>query len=91
MQKKAGQNIMRLLNKMIEISIKDLLFRAPNVNIFRDPRWGRGHETYGEDPCLTATLGKAYVEGLQGNGETMKAAACAKHFAVHSGPEAITS
>lgn len=64
---------------------KGLTFWAPNVNIFRDPRWGRGHETYGEDPCLTATLGKAYVEGLQGNGETMKAAACAKHFAVHSG------
>ena len=68
---------------------KGLTFWAPNVNIFRDPRWGRGHETYGEDPCLTATLGKAYVEGLQGNGETMKAAACAKHFAVHSGPEAL--
>lgn len=45
---------------------KGLTFWAPNVNIFRDPRWGRGHETYGEDPCLTATLGKAYVEGLQG-------------------------
>ena len=68
---------------------KGLTFWAPNINIFRDPRWGRGHETYGEDPYLTATLGKAYVEGLQGNGETMKAAACAKHYAVHSGPEAL--
>ena len=62
---------------------------SPNVNIFRDPRWGRGHETYGEDPYLTSCLGKAFVRGLQGNGETMKTAACAKHFAVHSGPEAI--
>lgn len=66
---------------------KGLTFWAPNVNIFRDPRWGRGHETYGEDPFLTAEMGKAYVRGLQGDGETMKAAACAKHFAVHSGPE----
>ncbi len=68
---------------------KGLTFWAPNVNIFRDPRWGRGHETYGEDPYLTSALGKAYVEGLQGNSETMKAAACAKHYAVHSGPEAL--
>ena len=68
---------------------KGLTFWSPNINIFRDPRWGRGHETYGEDPYLTARLGKAYVRGLQGDGETMKAAACAKHFAVHSGPEAI--
>lgn len=68
---------------------KGLTFWAPNVNIFRDPRWGRGHETYGEDPCLTRRLGIAYVKGLQGDGKTMKAAACAKHFAVHSGPEAI--
>lgn len=67
---------------------KGLTFWAPNVNIFRDPRWGRGHETYGEDPYLTATLGKAYVRGLQGKHEKyLKAAACAKHFAVHSGPE----
>ncbi|MBQ3270956.1 MAG: glycoside hydrolase family 3 C-terminal domain-containing protein, partial [Clostridia bacterium] len=58
-------------------------------NIFRDPRWGRGHETYGEDPLLTAELGVSYVKGLQGEGETMKSAACAKHFAVHSGPEAL--
>ena len=62
---------------------------SPNVNIFRDPRWGRGHETYGEDPYLTARLGTAFVRGLQGRGETLKVAACAKHFAVHSGPEAL--
>lgn len=68
---------------------KGLTFWSPNVNIFRDPRWGRGHETYGEDPYLTKELGVAFVKALQGNGETMKAAACAKHFAVHSGPEAI--
>lgn len=68
---------------------KGLTFWSPNVNIFRDPRWGRGHETYGEDPCLTSRLGKAYVRGLQGDGGTMKAAACAKHFAVHSGPESL--
>lgn len=68
---------------------KGLTFWAPNVNIFRDPRWGRGHETYGEDPYLTGRLGVAYVKGLQGNGDTMKAAACAKHYAVHSGPEAV--
>ena len=68
---------------------KGLTFWSPNVNIFRDPRWGRGHGTYGEDPYLTSRLGVAFVEGLQGDGETLKAAACAKHFAVHSGPEAI--
>ncbi len=68
---------------------KGLTFWGPNVNIFRDPRWGRGHETYGEDPYLTGRLGVAFVKGLQGDGETMKAAACAKHFAVHSGPEAL--
>lgn len=68
---------------------KGLTFWSPNVNIFRDPRWGRGQETYGEDPYLSGRLGVAYVKGLQGNGETMKAAACVKHFAVHSGPEAL--
>lgn len=69
---------------------KGLTFWSPNVNIFRDPRWGRGQETYGEDPYLTSRLGVAYVEGLQGDGEdVMKSAACAKHFAVHSGPEAV--
>lgn len=62
---------------------------SPNINIFRDPRWGRGQETYGEDPCLTARLGCAFVRGLQGKGGTLKTAACAKHFAVHSGPEAL--
>ena len=68
---------------------KGLTFWSPNVNIFRDPRWGRGHETYGEDPFLTSRMGEAYVKGLQGDGDTMKAAACAKHFAVHSGPEVL--
>ena len=67
---------------------KGLTLWAPNINIFRDPRWGRGHETFGEDPYLTAENGKAYVSGLQGDGKVLKAAACAKHFAVHSGPEA---
>lgn len=66
---------------------KGLTFWSPNVNIFRDPRWGRGHETYGEDPFLSARLGVAFIKGLQGEGEILKAAACAKHFAVHSGPE----
>ncbi len=65
-----------------------LTFWAPNVNIFRDPRWGRGMETYGEDPYLTGTMGSAYVKGIQGDDPFyLKAAACAKHFAVHSGPE----
>lgn len=67
---------------------KGLTLWAPNVNIFRDPRWGRGHETYGEDPYLTSRLGVEYVRGLQGDGKYLKTAACAKHFAVHSGPEA---
>ena len=66
---------------------KGLTFWSPNINIFRDPRWGRGQETFGEDPYLTAEIGCAYVRGIQGKGETMKSAACAKHFAVHSGPE----
>ncbi|HRE08333.1 MAG TPA: glycoside hydrolase family 3 N-terminal domain-containing protein, partial [Opitutaceae bacterium] len=65
-----------------------LTFWTPNVNIFRDPRWGRGQETFGEDPCLTGELGCAVVRGLQGNHATyLKTAACAKHYAVHSGPE----
>lgn len=65
-----------------------LTYWTPNVNIFRDPRWGRGQETYGEDPYLTAILGDAFVRGLQGDDpKYLKAAACAKHFAVHSGPE----
>ena len=66
-----------------------LTFWSPNINIFRDPRWGRGQETYGEDPFLTATMGTAFVKGIQGNDKHyLKASACAKHFAVHSGPEA---
>ncbi len=67
---------------------KGLTFWSPNVNIFRDPRWGRGHETYGEDPYLTGRLGVAFIKGLQGSDDKyLKSAACAKHFAVHSGPE----
>ncbi|PTB97064.1 glycosyl hydrolase [Marivirga lumbricoides] len=67
-----------------------LTFWTPNVNIFRDPRWGRGQETYGEDPYLTSKIGAAFVKGLQGdNPDYLKTAACAKHFAVHSGPEKL--
>jgi len=67
-----------------------LTFWTPNINIFRDPRWGRGQETYGEDPFLTSQLGVAFVKGLQGNDPShLKTAACAKHFAVHSGPEKL--
>ena len=67
-----------------------LTFWTPNVNIFRDPRWGRGQETYGEDPYLTSVLGVAFVNGLQGDDpKYLKTAACAKHFAVHSGPEKL--
>ena len=67
---------------------RGLTFWTPNVNIFRDPRWGRGQETYGEDPYLTARIGRAFVRGLQGSHpKYLKTAACAKHFAVHSGPE----
>src|SRR5690606_36360164 len=65
-----------------------LTFWTPNVNLFRDPRWGRGQETFGEDPFLTGELGAAMVEGLQGDDpKYLKVAACAKHYAVHSGPE----
>ena len=67
-----------------------LTFWTPNINIFRDPRWGRGHETYGEDPLLTAEMGIAMTKGLQGNDPNyLKLSACAKHFAVHSGPEPL--
>ncbi len=67
---------------------KGLTFWSPNINIFRDPRWGRGHETYGEDPYLTGRLGVAFIKGLQGYDDRyLKLSACAKHFAVHSGPE----
>lgn len=69
---------------------KGLTLWSPNVNIFRDPRWGRGHETYGEDPYLTSVLGCAFIEGIQGDDDKyLKASACAKHFCVHSGPEGL--
>ncbi len=68
---------------------KGLTLWSPNINIFRDPRWGRGHETYGEDPYLTTKLGVSFVKNLQGDGKYMLAAGCAKHFAAHSGPEAL--
>ncbi len=68
---------------------KGLTYWAPNINIFRDPRWGRGQETCGEDPFLTAEMGSAFIKGLQGGGEFFKATACAKHFAAHSGPERL--
>jgi beta-glucosidase len=66
-----------------------LTFWSPNINIFRDPRWGRGQETWGEDPFLTGEMASAYVRGLQGGDPNyLKTAACAKHYAIHSGPEA---
>ena len=64
-----------------------LTFWSPNINIFRDPRWGRGQETYGEDPFLTSRLAESFISGMQGDTEHLKTAACVKHFAVHSGPE----
>ena len=80
-------------NKSVEYNDRDifkgLTFWSPNINIFRDPRWGRGHETYGEDPFLTSIIGKAFIEGIQGDGEFLKASACSKHYAVHSGPEKL--
>lgn len=67
-----------------------LTFYSPNINIYRDPRWGRGQETFGEDPYLTSRIGVAYVEGLQGDDDKyLKTTACAKHYAAHSGPEAL--
>lgn len=80
-------------NKSIELNktgdrYVGLTYWTPNINIFRDPRWGRGQETYGEDPFLTGTMARAFVTGLQGDDPNyLKAAACAKHYAVHSGPE----
>jgi len=72
------------------IQYMGLSFWTPNINIFRDPRWGRGQETYGEDPFLTATMGTAFVKGLQGDDPLhLKVSATAKHFAVHSGPENV--
>ena len=68
---------------------KGITMWSPNVNIFRDARWGRGQETYGEDPYLTGALGVAFIKGLQGDGKYLKTSACAKHYAVHSGPEAL--
>ena len=67
-----------------------LTFWSPNINIFRDPRWGRGHETYGEDPYLTGQMGLQFVKGLQGDDPNyLKVVATAKHYAVHSGPELL--
>lgn len=78
-------------NKSVQFGDRDIFkgitFWTPNINIFRDPRWGRGQETYGEDPFLTSQMAKSYINGLQDDGEFLKTAACAKHFAVHSGPE----
>ncbi|MBP5608270.1 MAG: glycoside hydrolase family 3 protein, partial [Lachnospiraceae bacterium] len=68
---------------------KGITLWSPNINLFRDQRWGRGQETYGEDPYLTSRLGVAFINGLQGKGKYLKTAACAKHFAVHSGPESL--
>ncbi|HWZ04804.1 MAG TPA: glycoside hydrolase family 3 N-terminal domain-containing protein, partial [Mucilaginibacter sp.] len=77
------------LAKNQHLQYMGLTFWTPNINIFRDPRWGRGQETYGEDPYLTASIGSAFVKGLQGNDpNSLKASATAKHFAAHSGPEA---
>ena len=76
------------IHKNNRVQYLGLSFWTPNINIFRDPRWGRGQETYGEDPFLTGRMGGAFVKGLQGNDpKYLKAAACAKHYAVHSGPE----
>ena len=80
-------------NKSVEYGDRDiykgLTFWSPNINIARDPRWGRGHETYGEDPFLTAEIGTAFIRGIQGEGEFLKASACSKHYAAHSGPEEL--
>lgn len=76
------------ISKNLHGIYQGLNFWSPNINIFRDPRWGRGQETYGEDPFLTAQIGTAFVKGLQGNDpKYFKVIATAKHFAVHSGPE----
>jgi len=83
----AKYNIAQKLENYSQYS--GLTFYAPNINIFRDPRWGRGQETFGEDPFLTSHMGVAYVKGMQGdNPKFLKTATCAKHFVVHSGPEA---
>ena len=79
----------RMLNGGEDEKFHSLSVWTPNVNIFRDPRWGRGQETYGEDPYLTSVMGTAVVRGLQGpeDARYRKLWACAKHYAVHSGPE----
>ena len=81
----------RTVEERDDLQYAGLTFWTPNINIFRDPRWGRGMETYGEDPYLTGQLGMAVVRGLQGDRSDghLKAQACAKHFAVHSGPESL--
>ena len=76
----------KTLDPSVSLWYKGLTFWTPNINLFRDPRWGRGMETYGEDPYLTGVMGCAVVRGLQGE-DGGKVHACAKHFAVHSGPE----
>src|SRR5665647_1615370 len=77
------------INQDRHLQYMGLTFWSPNINIFRDPRWGRGQETYGEDPFLTAIMGTAFIKGMQGNDKQyLKVSACAKHFAVYSGPEA---
>lgn len=79
-----------LANGKEQTIYQGLTFWSPNVNIFRDPRWGRGQETYGEDPYLSGILGASFIQGMQGyDPKYLKVAACAKHFAVHSGPEAL--
>jgi beta-glucosidase len=84
---RAKYNLATQLDRRIQYM--GLTFWSPNINIFRDPRWGRGQETYGEDPFLTSKMGMAFVRGMQGNDpKYLKTAACAKHYAVHSGPEA---
>jgi beta-glucosidase len=78
------------IKKGYHLKYGGLTFWTPNINIFRDPRWGRGQETYGEDPYLTSRMGVAFVRGLQGDDPRyLKVAACAKHYAVHSGPERL--
>jgi len=85
---RAKYNEFRKINGDIE-RYEGLAMCSPNINIFRDPRWGRGHETYGEDPLLTGAIACAYIDGLQGKGKYLKTAACLKHYAVHSGPESM--
>ena len=85
---RAKHNLYSQLHDGDSVRYAGLTFWTPNINIFRDPRWGRGQETYGEDPFLTGQLAVAFIRGLQGDDpKYIKAMACAKHFAVHSGPE----